>query len=182
MPLASRRPESSECTSEYQRKLIDVVQGDDAIAVMRGQLFWMCELGSHVCTEQVDRIHPPYGWTVRQVFEHCANAERVFGYRILRASASDPTEVSGWDENAYADSRFGLGTFTNLITELGALRQANVLLLQRINPKCWNQTVPVDGVPISVRAMAWLAAGHVAHHFEIIEKRCDVSVQRAPSM
>ncbi|MDA8745298.1 DinB family protein [Rubripirellula amarantea] len=182
MALASCRPDSSECSHAYHQKLVNQVDGEDALSVLRNQQYWICELGSFLCTEQVDKIHPPFGWTVRQVFEHCADAERIFGYRILRAAAGDSTGLSSWDENHYADARFGLGTFTNLITELGLLRQSNLLLLQRIAPRCWSQTVPVDGAPISVRAMAWVTAGHLAHHLNIVEKRCGVAVQRTPSM
>jgi hypothetical protein len=115
------------------------------------------------------------------VFEHLADAERVFGYRMLRAAAGDTTPLSGWDENAYAKSRFGLGNFTTIVTELGALREANRGLLQRLAPRCWDRQVAVDDQPISVRAMAWLCAGHIHHHLLIVEKRCNVQVQRMPS-
>ena len=176
--IASRRPAESELQSGYQQQLLAGLPGDDVISVMNDQLFWMCELASHLCTQQVDVVHAPYTWTVRQVIEHCVNAERVFGYRMLRAAADDATPLSGWNENAYGDARFGLGTFSNLITELGTTRQSNRLLLLRIEPAAWDRTVAVDSRPITVRAMAWIAAAHLAHHLGIIEKRCQVSVDR----
>lgn len=178
--IASRRPDESEPLSDYQRDLLSRLPGDDALVVLNDQLYWMCELAGHLCTEQIDKLHRPYTWTVRQVIEHCANAERVFGYRILRAAAGDSTPLPSWDENAYADARFGLGTFSNLISELGALRQSNRLLLSRIEPAAWQRCVPVDSQPVSVRAMAWIAAAHLAHHLAIIENRCQVSVDRHP--
>lgn len=182
MPLASRRPDDSELVLPYHREMVARLSGDDVLDLLSDQLYWICELGSHVCAESADKLHPPYTWTVRQVFEHCADAERVFGYRILRAAAGDSTDLSTWNENEYADSRFGLGTMTNLISELGALRQSNLLMLQRIVPKAWDHKVTVDSEPISVRAMAWVTAAHLAHHFEIIETRCDITVQRTMSM
>ena len=108
---ASRRPEANEYTSEYHKKLIDQVAGDCVLSVLESQLLWLSELASHLGTEQVDKIHAPYGWTLRQVLEHCADAERVFGYRMLRLAAGDETSLPAWNENDYADSRFGLGTF-----------------------------------------------------------------------
>lgn len=178
--IASRRPNTAEFTSEYHQQLIDQVQGDCVLTVMDQQLFWLCELASSLSTEQVDKIHPPYGWTVRQVFEHCADAERVFGYRMLRLAAGDETPLPGWDENAYAASRFGLGIFGQLVSEIGSLRKANLLLLRRIVPQAWERSAQIDGGRISVRAIAWVAAGHLQHHLQIVEQRCGVQVPRTP--
>ena len=178
--LASRRPTSAESSSEYHHLLIEQVEGDCVLTILDSQLHWLCELAGHVSTEQVDKIHPPYGWTIRQVVEHCADAERVFGYRMLRFAAGDQTALSGWQENEYADSRFGLGNFGQLIEELASLRRSNVILLRRIVPKAWDRCGEADGQQVTVRALAWIAAGHLQHHLEIIEKRCGVAPRRSP--
>lgn len=169
--IASRRPQPDEYSSDYHRELIERLQGDCAIAVLESQLPWLGSLASHLSTEQIDKIHPPYGWTVRQVIEHCADSERVFGYRMLRLAAADETALPGFDENQYADSRFGLGTFAGLQSELELLRRANLLLLRRIVPAAWDRAAEVDGGRITVRALAWVAAAHLSHHLQIIEKR-----------
>ena len=169
-------------TAEYHAALIDKPEGDCAIEALHDQSYWICELASSISVEQIDRIHQPYGWTIRQVFEHCANAERVFGYRMMRFAAGDATDLPGWDENAYADSRFGLGNFVHLVTELGALRQANVMMLRRLTPSAWDRGGIADGQRVTVRALAWIAAGHIHHHFEIVESRCGISVDRAPTI
>ena len=177
------RPTAAELTSDYHQQLIDLVEGECVMKALERQQYWLCELASSLSTEQVDKIHSPYQWTIRQVFEHCADAERVFGYRMLRLAAGDPTPLPGWDENAYADSRFGLGVFTHLISELGALRNANLMLLRRIIPAAWDRSAEVDGGRMSVRAIAWVAAGHLHHHLQIVEQRCGIQVPRgAPPM
>ena len=176
--LRSRRPERSEYESDYQHDLIEMLDGDDVLPILDGQQFWLCELAGHLSVEQIDKVHPPYTWTIRQVFEHMADAERVFGYRMLRAAAGDTTPVTSWDENSYAKSRFGLGNFTTIVAELGALRNANRGLLERIAPPCWDRQIVVDQQAITVRAMAWLCAGHVHHHLQIVEQRCKIQVKR----
>lgn len=174
-PCSGRRCEPSETSAEYHRSLIDATAGDDVLAVLHGQLAWLCNLASEVSADQVDQVHAPYAWTIRQVFEHCADAERVFGYRMMRFAAGDSTPLSAWDENAYAASRFGLGNFVKLVSEIGHLRESNLLLLKRISPKCWNHVGTVDGNRVTVRALAWLAAGHLRHHLQIVEERLGVS-------
>jgi len=159
--------------------MVDLVEGDCVLRVLEDQMFWLCELASHLSTEQVDKIHPPFGWTIRQVFEHCADTERVWGYRILRLAAGDETSLPGWNENDYANSRFGLGNFGSIVSELGALRQANLHLLRRIVPAAWDRSAVVDGEKVNVRIIAWVMAGHLHHHLAIVEKRCGIMVARS---
>ncbi|MCA9136916.1 MAG: DinB family protein, partial [Planctomycetales bacterium] len=180
--IASRRPDPSEYESQYHGDLIGRVQGQCAIKVLTEQLYWICELAGSLSTEQVDRVHDPYRWTVRQVFEHCANAERMYGYRIMcLADGSRPT-LPAWDENVSADSRFGLGNFSQLVTEWGDLRKSNLGLLRRLSPGVWDCWGIAAGNRVSVRSLAWLAAGHLVHHLEIVEKRCGVTAMRGPAM
>lgn len=182
--IVSRRPDSDELRdspeygSNYHRRLIAAVSGDCAINTLEDQLHWVCELAASLSTEQIDRLHRPYEWTVRQVIEHCVDAERIFGARMMRVASGESAELGDWDENACAASRFGLGNFGHLISELGLLRQANVLLLRRIVPRAWENVALISGQTLSLRALAWIAAGHLHHHLEIVEQRCDLRVQR----
>lgn len=182
MRVASRRPLESEYgPTEYYKNTIAKVEGEDVMPILRDQMYWLCELGSSVSTDQTDRVHQPYGWTIRQVFEHCADAERVFGYRAMRIAAGDETELPGWDENAYAKARFGLGgTFSMLVEEWGALRRSNCILLRRIEPVAWDRSTLANGVQLTVRAIAWLMAAHLQHHLDIVEQRIGLRVDRKP--
>ncbi len=176
----SRRPADDEISVDDHRDLIERLRGDCVLKIFQQQSFWLCELASSLSTEQIDRLHSPYTWTIRQVVEHCADAERVFGDRMMRIAAGDQTDLPAWDENAYAASRFGLGNFGHLVTELGFLREANALLLRRIGPRVWDNRGKVDGKSVTVRGLAWVAAGHLAHHLRIIEDRCGVTVKMPP--
>ncbi|MCM2370008.1 DinB family protein [Aporhodopirellula aestuarii] len=180
MTHKTRRPTQSDLSLEAHWNYVNRIEGECIMKVLADQLYWFCELGSCLSAELIDRVHSPYTWTVRQVVEHCVDAERIFGDRMLRIAAGDETNLPCWDENAYADARFGLGNVGHLISELGHLRQANLVLLGRIVPAAWDRVGTVDSHPITPRGIAWLAAAHVHHHFEIIEKRCDISPQRGP--
>lgn len=181
MKSASRRPTEDEWTFEYHRDLLAKMPGECVLSVMTDQMYWLCEVASHLSTESVDKIHTPYTWTIRQVFEHGADAERIFGSRMLRLAAGDTTPLNSWDENAYADARFGLGNFSNLVTEWGLLRQTNLLLLRRISPRCWDHAAEMSGGRVTLRAVAWITAAHLHHHLEIVEKRVGISVARSPN-
>ncbi len=172
----SRRADAQEIQSEYHRRLIDGVPDDCVFKTLSGQIAWQKGVWGRLSPEQIDVVHPPYRWTIRQVVEHCSNAERVFGYRIMRFAAGDAVVLPGWDQDQSANSRFGLGNFGQLTDELELLRRANLLLLRRIAPKAWDRVGDADGVRLSVRVLAWVMAGHLRHHLKIIEARCGFTV------
>ena len=179
-PPASRRPDRGEYEHEYHHQLITKVSGECVIEVLQNQLYWICELASHLSTDQVDRVHPPYQWTVRQVVEHVANSERLFGCRVMLLADGSEPNLPGWDENVSADSRFGLGNFSRLVTELGELRKSSIGILTRLKPSVWDCPGIVEGNRVNVRTLAWIMAGHLQHHFEIVEKRCGITAIRQP--
>lgn len=180
--IASRRPDESEMSSELHRRLVQRLQGECVVKLLGDQMYWLCELASHLSTEQIDKVHRPYAWTVRQVVEHCVNTERFLGMCLMRIAAGDRSPIQGFDHVAYADSRFGLGNFSGLVTEWGHLRQSNVVFLRRLVPVAWDRQGKIDGDVLSARSVAWLIAGHLQHHLSIVEERCRLSVQRGPEM
>ena len=182
MNIASRRPDPTEYGhAEYYTQLISAVEGEDVLSVLSNQIYWLRQLGATISAEQTDRVHAPYRWTIRQVFEHGADAERVFGYRAMSIASGDTAELAPWDENAYADARFGLGgTFAMLIDEWESLRRANCILLRRIEPAAWDRSAIANRMPVSVRAIAWMMAAHQQHHLGIVEQRLGIMVPRKP--
>jgi hypothetical protein len=178
--IVSRRPADNEFSFDGHRMLVQRLAGSCALKLLSDQMYWLCELASHLSTEQIDKVHRPYSWTVRQVFEHCVDVERFLGMCLLRCAAGDLSAVRGFNHEAYAESRFGLGNFSGLVSELGHQRQANLLLLRRIVPVAWERSVEIDGHQLTTRAIAWVAAGHLDHHLSIVEARCGLSIMRQP--
>ncbi|MEL7265626.1 MAG: DinB family protein [Planctomycetota bacterium] len=172
--LVSRRPAEHELTTDYHRGHLNRVSGDDVIVVLRDQLPWLCDTVAAISTDLVDSIQAPYSWTIRQVFAHLAETERLMGYRLMCFAAGDPATLPGLDENQYAAAKYGLGNFTNLVEELGLLRRSNILLLQRLRPACWDMMGAAENHTISVRGLAWVVAGHLQHHLQIVQQRLEI--------
>ncbi len=164
MATLTQRPTDQECF-DYHRDYVALVPDGDIIATLDAQWHAFSALLKVIPEHQAQVIHPPYGWTVRQVIEHCVDAERVFGYRAMRFAAGDPTDLPGWDESHYAACGYGpSATIAELADEYAALRQANVALLKRLSNDAWNRIGTADGRQVSVRTLAWLMAGHWLHH------------------
>lgn len=111
-------------------------------------------------------------WSVREVFGHMIDAERVFSYRLLRFSRGDETPVPGFEENQYvAASHFDERPLADIVEELVLLRQANLRLIRSLAPEAWTRTGTANTHPVSVRALVFIMAGHVRHHLNILRDR-----------
>lgn len=111
-------------------------------------------------------------WSVREVVCHMADAERIFAYRALRFARADETELPSFDENAYvangsADSR----TLASLCEEYESVRQATLTLFRSFNATEWSRSGIASKNRMSVRALAWVSAGHELHHMQILGER-----------
>jgi hypothetical protein len=118
------------------------------------------------------KLHPPYTWTVKQAVGHVTDQERVFEYRLLRFARGDQTPLSGFDENVYAQtSNVNSLKVEDVLEEFLAVRGATLALLKNLPSNVQGQGGPVNGVHTSVRALAYVIAGHAEHHLVILKKR-----------
>ena len=103
---------------------------------------------------------------------HVTDAERVFGYRAFCFSRGDENPLPGFDENDYVSrSGFDRCNVADLVQEFGHLRDANLTFLRRLDDEAWQRMGTASGKPVSVRALAYIMAGHVRHHLHILGTR-----------
>ena len=121
--------------------------------------------------------YAPGKWSLREVVGHLIDAERVFSYRALCFSRGDETPLPGFDENFYvANARFASRTLQSLIEELTLLRSANVLLFRELSPEELARVGVANTYPVTVRALAFILAGHLQHHFRVLSERYGIEV------
>lgn len=171
----SARPGDSEC-SAYHRGYVTRVPDGNIVETLRRQKPEIESLILSIPLGEMERVHAPYTWSVRTVIEHCIEGERVYGYRLLRAASGDGIAMPGWDENFYA--RCGMtrpASAEKLAAEFVALREGNVLFIERLAPETWQRIGEANNIKFSVRTQVWLMAAHWIHHVNILRKRLGIS-------
>ena len=117
-------------------------------------------------------LHEPYTWTIKQVVGHLIDVERIFGCRALRFAVRDPQPLPGMDQDLYVERlNYEDVTLIALAEELDGLRQSHVQLFRRVPQETWDYRGIADGQEMSVRAIAYVMAGHVIHHLTIVNQR-----------
>jgi uncharacterized damage-inducible protein DinB len=116
--------------------------------------------------------YAPGKWSIKQVAGHLMDAERVFAYRALRFARGDATPLAGFDEQAWVPpARFDARPLTGIAVELDAVRRATIALLRSFDAETLARRGTANGKEISVRALAYVIAGHERHHLAILRER-----------
>lgn len=116
--------------------------------------------------------YAPGKWSVQELLGHITDAERIFAYRALRIGRADRTPLPGFEENAYvAAAQAGNCVWEELIAEFEHVRRSSVLLFQHLPEAAWLRAGIVNEASLSVRALAYITIGHVAHHLDILRER-----------
>jgi hypothetical protein len=80
--------------------------------------------------------------------------------------------LAGFDENAYIPTGcFRDRTLTSLIGEFTAVRASTAVLVAALPREVWSRGGIAGGSPVSVRALAYIIAGHELHHREVLLTR-----------
>jgi hypothetical protein len=168
------RPEPGEYDPHFQGYL-DKLSNEPVLEILAAQAGTIARLGSIVPASHAHSAYAPGKWTVCEVVVHLADLERVFGYRALRISRGDVTALPSFDEQAFvADSKAAAVTLADLVDEFCHLRAANLHLFSRLDAATSQRIGTAGGSPVSVRALAYILAGHTHHHLVLFRERYNI--------
>ena len=168
------RPKQDEYAPFYA-SYVSLVPETDAVAVLAAQPAELRALAAKVPGDREQHRYAPGKWSVREVFGHLTDGERVFGYRAFCISRGDQASLPGFDEQTYiAGSSYDQVPLQELAADFAALRQSNLQVMRRLTAADWARTGTANGTPVTVRALAFVMAGHVRHHLGVLRTRYGV--------
>ncbi|HVE79813.1 MAG TPA: DinB family protein [Gemmatimonadaceae bacterium] len=172
VPVLTRPPAPDEYAPFYHGYVTAVPDGD-VLATLAAQR--AAALARRDPAGRAGHRYAEGKWSVREVLGHLADVERIFGYRALCIGRGDGTPLPGFDENAYvaaagADAR----PLPELAEELDAVRRATLALYRGLTATALERAGTANGARVTVRALAYIIAGHEAHHLRILRERYGV--------
>jgi hypothetical protein len=166
-----RRPETNEYP-EYFEQYVKLIPGDNVIRALQSQMLELQSLVSDLPSEKEDYAYAPGKWTIKEVIGHLIDAERVFGYRVLRFARGDSQELPGFDDKKYVPAgKFNKRSFYDLAHEFSVLREANIILFKNLGEEELSLSGTADHLQMTARALIFATAGHSAHHVRTIRTR-----------
>ena len=103
---------------------------------------------------------------------HLIDSERIFAARALRFARNDPAPLPGFEQDDYVrNSTFDAYPLSELASELEIVRQSTIFLFRHIDEQAWTRRGVANNAEVSVRALAYIIAGHELHHREVLRSR-----------
>ena len=174
-----KRPEATEY-AEYYANYISKVPGSDVLGVLESQRLQMLQLFAGRSERDGSFRYAPGKWSVKEVLGHIADTERIFTYRALRIGRGDQTPLPGFEQDDYVKTgAFAERTLAELAEEFGAVRGASIVLFRSFKEEAWPRRGVANEKEVTVRALAFITAGHQIHHRAILEERYFPAIPRA---
>lgn len=167
----NERPAPQEYDPNFEA-YVSRVKGTDILSVLEAQRTAFAAAMLAVPEHRAGDRYAEGKWSIREVFGHVLDGERVFAYRALCIARGETHSLPGFDEQSYMKAApFDGYVMANLVAEFSALRSANLSMLAHLNDAAWSRIGTANGKPISVRALAFVMAGHAEHHLAVLRER-----------
>jgi hypothetical protein len=165
------RPEAGEFLPYYERYIALVPQGD-VLSTLDTQMNETQELLHGLPASISTYRYAPDKWSVNELVGHLIDSERIFCARALRFARNDPTPLPGFEQDDYVrNSKFDAYPLAELASELDTVRRATIFLFKHMEEPAWMHRGTANNAEVSVRALAYIIAGHELHHREILKAR-----------
>jgi uncharacterized damage-inducible protein DinB len=168
---APARPEANEYAS-YYGKYVSLVPDADVVETLTRQNEDTLALLGGVTEERAGFRYEPGKWSIKQIVGHLIDTERIFAYRALAIARGEQKPLPGMEQDEYmATTNFDARTLADLAEEFSHVRRANTLMLRGLSDEAWSRRGVASDNEVTVRAIAYIIAGHEAHHVQILRAR-----------
>jgi hypothetical protein len=158
------RPAADEC-NPYYFTYIRLVPDGDIVSTLRTQHADIHTLLQHTTDATACAYPAPGEWSIKQVIAHLSDAERLFSFRALWFARGEQSALPGMEPNPWvAISDANARAISDLLAEFDHVRAASIALFANLDPAAWQRRGTASGNLMSVRALAWIIAGHELHH------------------
>jgi hypothetical protein len=165
------RPEENEFAPHYKGYISQVLE-DDAVVALEAELNESLAFFRAIDEQASKRAYAEGKWTIRQVLGHIVDTERVMSYRAMRFARNDKTELPGFEQDDFIrGASFNDISMGDMLREFEYLRRANILMFRNLSPEAWERRGVASGREITVRALAYIVAGHEKHHRKVVRER-----------
>jgi DinB superfamily len=156
----------------YFGRYVGQVPAGDVVETLRTQFSGTTALLRGIDPARTTMGYAPGKWSIRDVVLHMADTERVMAYRALWIARGDTTPLPSFDENTFAPiAGANARSMDSLVDELEAVRRSTLAMFEGFPADAWSRQGTASGNPVTVRALAWIIAGHERHHVAIIRER-----------
>jgi len=156
----------------YYSRYINLVPSDNILQTLETQFDEALEFLSGIPEEQSLHRYAPDKWSIRQLLNHVNDTERVFMYRAFWFARGFDTPLPGYDQDVSAvTAKADQFSWANHIEDFRGIRLSTLSFFRNLPADAWQGSGIASDNQFTVRALAYITAGHVAHHLTILRER-----------
>lgn len=173
------RPQDSEA-APYYFTYINQVIGEDAVDILESQSIEIQPFFTGISEETSRYRYAPEKWSIRQVLNHVTDTERSLAFRALWFARGFQSPLPSYDQNiAASGAEADRISWADHVEEFRLVRLSNLSLFRNMAPEAWMRSGIASDNPFTVRSLAYIVAGHLAHHVSILRERYLRAQQKA---
>jgi hypothetical protein len=165
--------------AEYYKRYINLVPEENILGVLESQIDVIRNTAEVISKDRETYRYESGKWSIREVFGHVIDVERVFGFRAFCFSRKELQPLPSFEQDMYIENgSYDQTELKELAVEFGELRKSHLYVLKRIDQNQWKQIGKASGYDVSVRALAYMMAGHVRHHLNVLDQLYNVRLAK----
>ncbi len=171
------RPEPDEF-DDFYKGYITLVTSPNVIQTLIQQGQQTYALIQKLSPDEAAHRYADGKWSVQEVIGHLVDTERIMAYRALCISRGEKNPLPGYDHESYVkNAHFEQRDPQSLSIEYDALRNATISMFSSFSKEQLMQKGTANNATVSVRALAYIMAGHERHHLNSLEKKYSIDIQ-----
>lgn len=169
--MAIQRPDRTEA-ADYYFTYIDKVGDGDILEILGRQEPEYRGLLENVSEEKSLHRYAPGKWSIREAQAHVNDTERLFAFRALWFARGLDLPLPSFDQNvAVASAGADARSWQSHVDEFARVRAATIAFFAGLPGDAWARRGTASGYEFTVRALAYMCAGHVTHHAKLLRER-----------
>jgi DinB superfamily len=169
--IVATAPDRTEAAEYYFTYIAQVPPGD-ICAILEEQAGETISVLKGISEDASLTRYAPGKWSIREVAGHLNDTERLFVSRAFWFARGFDTPLPSFDQQiailaADSDAR----PLSSHVEEFRSVRAATLSFFRNLPDAAWARRGIASGNPFTVRALAYIAAGHVTHHLKILRER-----------
>lgn len=170
------RPEASDFSPAFGR-YVSLCPEEDVLSAIELQ-----SSETQKALASVDETRAAYRyaadkWSVKEVFGHMIDTERIMGYRAICIARGETESLPGFDEQTYArNAGYDAWRIGDLAEAYAVTRRSNIVALRNLPADAWDRRGVANNNPVTVRALAYILLGHERHHLGVLRERYHLGV------
>jgi hypothetical protein len=165
------RPDISR-VAPFFHNYINQAPQEDVLSAIRELGKEFISLMQSIPAEKHDYAYGPGKWTLKEVFQHIIDTERVLAYRALCFARKEQQNLPGFDEDNYAaHSKAASRKWNDMLEEFTTVRKSSEQFFAVLDNDQLESGGTANNKPMYVLALGYIIAGHCQHHVNIIRER-----------